>query len=213
MQHPPTLNPFKQRVVMDACSLGDPLAEQTGLQNVRNPAGEAPTFVQPTQDKPQAEPSPGHPALFPGGPSLVTTAVLSPRVPEWTQAAAVSLLIVKRQVLLCAIGANIQTHADTKRGTCRYANTHAQTDTHPQGHTDTHSHRDTQIYTQPQGHTDTHSQGHRHIQLQEHTDTHSQGHADTHSHKDIQTHTPIGTHRHTQPQGHTDTHRNTQNTV
>lgn len=34
VQHPPTLTPFKQRVVMDACSLGDPLAEQTGLQNV-----------------------------------------------------------------------------------------------------------------------------------------------------------------------------------
>lgn len=74
-QHAPTLTPFKKKAVMDVCSLRDPPAEQTGLRKVRNPAGEAPTFVQPTQDKPQAEPSLGHPALFPGGPSSVTTVV------------------------------------------------------------------------------------------------------------------------------------------
>ena len=70
---------------MDAHSLGAHPAEQSGLQKVQNPAGEASACVQLTQDKPQAEPSPGHTPLLPGGPSSVTTAVVSPQVPEWTQ--------------------------------------------------------------------------------------------------------------------------------
>lgn len=124
-QYAPTLTPFKRKAVMDARSLGAHPAEQSGLQKVRNRAGEAPTCVQATQDKPQAEPSPGHPTFASMGTKLSdhgSPVPTSARVD--TQAAAVSLLIVKRQVLFCAVGANIYKHMQTQT---RYMQIHAHT--------------------------------------------------------------------------------------
>ena len=144
------------------------------------------------------------PPLLPWGPSSVTMAVLSPRVPEWTHRLLQCLFLLLKG-RCCSVQLE-QTYTNTcrhKPGTCRYMHTHAQTDTHSHRDTQTHTHRATDTHS----HRDTQTHSHRNTQT--HTGTYR------HTHRDTQTHTAIGTHRHTltgthrHTQGHTDTHTGT----